>query len=905
MKRVVSASIITLLIIVAVAATFYYLKNVRSQGGNPVIAIPSDAAFLIVFDPASGKLSDFLSMEMWPLMQKSPDILKFQKHLKFIDSTFNAHDGLKGFFKNQPLYITGHVTGADKFDFLFLKSVGNGFNEKSTDDLIKSIAGEDKIPVKRNYDGNIIREISMSDGRIFSYVSAKGILVASFTSFLVEDALRQLKVGKPGISNSMLASPDKNKDESALYINFKNLPAFTGLFSELNNSQGLENLKSYASWAVAEMDARNHKIHFNGFITATDSTQFITCFENQQSVEKNLIKILPRKTAVINYTGVSNFQEFYSRFKNRNFSVKQKTDKEKLFKSISAEYKIKIEEKMLSWIGNEFALIITEPGGTSYDKNSFAIIKAKNIIQAKKLLVGISSTIDKKNNSATMEEPYNGHGIGFINLSNVIPSLLGETFSRVSKMYYTDIEDYIVFANQASSIRSYIDEYKSGLLLYKTDFYEDASKSFPAKGNHFFFTRPALASQIFKSNANNTWKKYVDQYPEIIQSISAFGYQLNGGDSLVTITAAVNFLTHKSTEGVDKIFGIETDTVVLMKPLISTDPVTKTKQIVFQDEASNFYLVDNSGNIIWKQPVDGKIIGEIFEIDLFKNNSRQFLFNTAQYLYMLDAKGSPVGNYPIRLPAAASNGIAVFDFDKNKDFKIYVACENLGIYAYQPSGKPLPGWNYLKSSELVTDRIQSIEINNKNILVVKDLTGALQLINRFGESVVNFISPVRQAVNSKIFKTPGGNLVTSDINGSLIEISANGNLQQRQIDSLSPNHGFLYADADGNKISDYIFLDGKKLVAYDSELTLLYSKTFESNMTGDIQMATLKSGNIVMIIRSSDADKTWMLKMDGTIYSGFPVKGSSASVMDELNMDGNKHLIIAGKENLLHVYSVE
>jgi len=142
--------------------------------------------------------------------------------------------------------------------------------------------------------------------------------------------------------------------------------------------------------------------------------------------------------------------------------------------SIFKEYKLKVEDKMLSWIGNEFALVITEPAGVNFENNSFAIFRAKNIVNAKKDLISISQVVDRKNNTATMEETYNGHAIGFIRLSGVLPALFGNMFSRITKMYYTDIDDYIVFANQPAAIRSYIDEYKAEYLLYKTDFFADA-----------------------------------------------------------------------------------------------------------------------------------------------------------------------------------------------------------------------------------------------------------------------------------------------------------------------------------------------------------------------------------------------------------------------------------------------
>jgi len=905
MKRVVSSSFITLLIIVAVAATFFYLKNARNQGGDPIQAIPADVVLLISYDPASEKLGELLSMESWQLLNKVPVLTNLGKQLVYFDTLFKGNSKFSDFLSGQPLFLTGHVTGAGKFDFIFFKSLDNGYTDATTEDMMKSITGSENDFVKRNYDGNIIREVNLEDGRIFSFVTAKGIFIGSFTSFLVEDALRQLKLGKPVLTNEALLHELRSSEKATLCINFKNLPLLSSLFLGPVISPAIGNLKSYGDWGFASVLPQKHKLQFSGFLTESDSAQFVHCFSGQQPVDKKLIQILPRKTAVINYFGTNDFARFYEILNSQNASSSQQEKKQQLLRTVSSTYNLKLEPKMLEWIGNEFALVVTEPAGLNFENNSFAVFKAKNIGQAKKALISISRIIDKKNNAATMEESYNGHSIGFIRLTGVLPAMFGETFNKVTKMYYTDIEDYIVFANQASGIRSFIDEYKSGLLLHKTDFFQSVTNSYPAKGNHFFYIRPQLATQIFKSMANEEWKKNLDQYKEVFNGISSYSFQVSAGDTLFRFASLVDFFSDKTAEGVDLIFAVEADTTVSMKPLITTDPVSKTRQIIFQDDAGSLYLTDNSGNILWKQKVDGQIMGDIFEIDLFKNNTRQFLFNTKDYLFLIDATGSPVGNYPIRLPAPATNGISVFDFDKNEDYKIYIACDNHNIYGYMPSGKPLPGWAFQNTLEVVTTPVTSVVVNGKNILIIRDEEGALAMVNRFGEPVITVGKEVRLSENSGIFETKAGSLITTDASGSIIEMQMDGNVKTTPIDSISAMHAFVYADADGDKDQDYIFFDNKILKAYSSDMSLIYRKEFDSNMSGGIQLLTLKNGVQVMGLRSAESDKIWLIKPDGTVYNGFPVKGSTKIVIDELNMNGNKQMIAGGREHFLYVYAIE
>jgi hypothetical protein len=60
-----------------------------------------------------------------------------------------------------------------------------------------------------------------------------------------------------------------------------------------------------------------------------------------------------------------------------------------------------------------------------------------------------------------------------------------------------------------------------------------------------------------------------------------------------------------------------------------------------------------------------------------------------------------------------------------------------------------------------------------------------------------------------------------------------------------------------------------------------------------------------MALRSEFSDKTWLLKLNGSVVFGFPVKGSGPAVLDELNLDGNKSLFLGGSDRFFYVYSVD
>ena len=80
------------------------------------------------------------------------------------------------------------------------------------------------------------------------------------------------------------------------------------------------------------------------------------------------------------------------------------------------------------------------------------------------------------------------------------------------------------------------------------------------------------------------------------------------------------------------------------------------------------------------------INSEIFQVDYFRNGKLQLLFSTRNELYLIDRNGNFVEKYPVKLRSPATCGLSVFDYDNNRDYRLFIACEDKHIYAYTKEG---------------------------------------------------------------------------------------------------------------------------------------------------------------------------------------------------------------------------
>ena len=110
------------------------------------------------------------------------------------------------------------------------------------------------------------------------------------------------------------------------------------------------------------------------------------------------------------------------------------------------------------------------------------------------------------------------------------------------------------------------------------------------------------------------------------------------------------------------------DSMAVIKPVLVVNHNTSEKEIFVQDAANRIYLINSTGRILWKQRMEGPILGSLQQVDFYKNGKLQYLFNTAEKIHLIDRNGNYVERYPISLRSDATNPLALFDYDKNRDY---------------------------------------------------------------------------------------------------------------------------------------------------------------------------------------------------------------------------------------------
>ncbi len=842
MKRVVSSSIISVVILLLFAAAFFYFQIKKNVSTSLFKAVPSDAAFLISVNPSSGDLKRLANTSFFSPADSVMILKDWKRSLLLFDSLCNNEPHVAKALGNSPLLISGHVTGPSDFGCLFYCSVSA--NPEEVLSVLKrlfSFKGEVRT---RTYNGVNIWEAGMESGEVLSWAVHKGLLIAGYTSFLVEDALRQQKntaAGSPALSLESRWSEEEKGLMLALYYPFFSKWLKTQM--DMAAPVDLLSFSHFGDWSVLQLDIHSNLIAYSGETLTGDSSSFISIFNRQQPVERKLADWLPAKTAAALIWGISDPVRF--------FESLHETEGKGSTSSRSPH-----ENSFSEWMGEELALIITQPALSLTDNNFLAMISVKDSLKC-------SRSLEKLSGDAI--EYYNGYTLRYIEEKALLKGLFGSLFQRVNRFYYTAINHHIVIGNQASVLRAYINDVKTGNMLKEEERYRSLSTHIPSRGNIFFYASIPQSVKVFADVASPAWLRWLSANAGALNNWNGLVFSLSHSNGLYQSSGCLGYF-NTTARGPQLSWNAKLDTTLAAGPFF---PAGIHGLILASDVNGQLYAFDISGDLKWKKKLDTPLMSDITAIDYYRNGGHQYLFNSHSFVYLLDSMGNNTGNYPYRLPAEASAGLTLVTADNPENDKFFIPCKNLRLYAYAITGKPLAGFSPVKLPELI---IQPVFYNSdQQKMVFLGASGLCFVTDWNGRRLFTVKEKVMLREYCGFIKVEDKDDLLSYVSNEAKLMAINLNGEQRQIVSIQNDSvcSASAADLNGDAETDWIVAGNNGLSAKTKDGISLFK--YNSGEVFD-KVSVISSGS-KMAVSALGEGRLYLFYRDGTIAEGFPFQG--------------------------------
>ena len=651
------------------------------------------------------------------------------------------------------------------------------------------------------------------------------------------------------ISNSADKIEKSALNKSRLYEKYKNLNSEDASFSIFVRSPFSNNFfKSIFGEAFSNVNNDlflkanlfNDKILINGMSVITDST----------TLSKNILKNTKPKENKIIYAIPNNFKNFYSiRFDDFQMLKKSLVNIDK--DSINIERKILDE--------------IVEIGISEIEENKVVILRSNDInkttIEAQKY-----KTYNNYKGKEILEIPETEE------INNLINPL--ETGIDLDKLVI--IDDYIFASNSLKSLKTVIENYflkntyqysenykKSKLFMSKESSFDINSKN----GSLINFSK-LIGLKSSKNEFNNV------------------KFQIVNENEILHINGVIDNYSNESLDKeISKIFITKIKGKIVMKPHFVTNHITKAKEIVVQDNNNYLYLISNQGKVIWKKKLAGKILGEIKQVDIYKNGRLQLIFVTDKRLYVLDRNGKEVKPFPKVFRDKITKPLSVFDYDNNKNYRFLIT-QNNDLLMYDSKGKIVKGFKYDKSHEIIYSP-KHYRIKNKDIIIVKTEKG-LKILNRRGKIRIKIKDNINFS-NSDVFRL-NNYLIGTSKKGNLVQIDMNGSVSTRKL-NLSNNHKI------NSKYNLVSIIDGNKLTTLNKSIDLPFGNYSEPKIFSYNKRKKFS-------IFDNQSKKIYLFDDKLNLVESFPIYSISNIDLDNIDKDQNLELILTEDENSIKLYEI-
>jgi len=735
--------------------------------------------------------------------------------------------------ENSLIIIKIHNLGKFKSDIKnneVLNKIGNSkYNTKKQLELINNLNDETEL---------IISLTKNINEEVFTIITKDSI--KEFDVF--HKRINNVNIYSNSLKNINKIQINYNKDFNKYVKTFNVSDSFSIILKEeiskefLNSIFNLNNKIQDNSLSFG-VNIFNDKILLNGLSFLDDSLKLSNnIFKGSISSELKNYEITPKNT-----TSLKSYN-----FKNQNNYLKKTSIDE-------------VKENRFSIILNNNSIEITE---VKLDNEQVFIFRLDEIKLFKDYLIN-KNTISTKHRGF---EIYNNTDL------DINPFISFANFNNKEKILL--FKDYLVFSNNEQTLKQFInDNLNKNTLKSNSSFnrlFSSISSFNTLNNNYFSGSNYNFFNELNLLNSKNDFTEN--------------SFQLVQDNGIIHFNAVISKEIKKDENlKISKLFDVEIDEEIIMYPHFVKNHVTKNLDIVVQDAKNNLYLISKDGKVIWKKKINQPILGQISQIDIYKNGRLQLIFNTKNKIYVLDRNGNNVKQFPKTFNDPITQPLAVFDYDNNKNYRLLVT-QGSELLMYDKNGKKVSGFKYKKSSNNITSKPKHFRILNKDFIVFK-IGNKMKILNRKGRERINVNDDINFS-NQNVFEY-NDKLISTTTDQKLVQIDVNGVMDISSLKNLSLNS------------------EGSNLVVLDENSIKLSSNvaSIPFGNYGSPQLSNINK-NLLITLYDKQNKKSYLFNKNLILDTSFPVYSLTPMEIGDMNRDKKVEIIISNKNKFISCYTI-
>ena len=597
----------------------------------------------------------------------------------------------------------------------------------------------------------------------------------------------------------------------------------------------LFNINKLSNWIQYDIDLNQNGITLNGLAFQNDSIpKEISYLNGIKPSKSNFINIIPNNFSDFQRTSF-NYYKYLENFE-KNESIKKINE----FKKDSILFEI-----------DEFGLL----------KNKLDSIILVNFED--KLFLNNEILKNSENN-------YSYRDIKIHKLRNQIIDYQHLKFInyKLKQNYASIIENKLVISNSKNSLEKIIINISNSSTIKNENKFSQSFENIPEKSNYL---------KVY--NLKNSKEKTLES---LNISNKKFPFMINHtrlDDNIVYNSfSVIKSIEENKKNGINLDYSFKTDNPINLTPKFVTNYVTKKKEIITQDINNILYLISLDGKLIWKENIGSKIIGEIHQIDLYKNGRLQYAFNTDSDFQIIDKNGNQVK----KIKNKNTLGLTVFDYDKLKNYRFLLFDNEIKILDSKMKNvkgfikKNIIGIQKNNPKHFRIGKKDYLIFNSNNKLKITDRRGNIRIKN-------NLIN-----IENEIFLNQNS-FTTIDSKNNVVKINTKGEIIKKPLPSESK----------------YLFSADKNNLVHISENILTINGKVSELEFANYTKPIIFNNKLIDNISLTDKDQKliYLFDSNSNLVPNFPVFGSSKIDLFE-DKNSRKYITSVGESDEILVYSL-
>ncbi len=772
-------------------------------------------------------------------------------------------------------YLATVLAGANRYNWILYVINENPNFQKQ----FESLKDLDQL----EYAGEKIYQLNIdAEKKIFLHHKEDYYLISS-DRISIESAIRR-KTSPNEISDfiglSRIRESRNTRSPLNLYLNLNEWPSYLGAASK----SSFEFMADMGDWVLLDMESEKHDLIATGLLQhSSDKAWFPQVLSDLRSEAIQATKLIPVNIASWIHFSVGNIAQYDRARKNYLEAAGRLDNYQEILKKLPAN----APELLNGIIDSEMGVFQAgRVQGQAYD---FAYFNIRDQELAEQSLEGLADS--------NFIEGYRGYVIRKLGALNLMARVYGSAFEPFHQPYYLILEDFVLLGNDLAALKVVLNDILEQKTLERSDSYLNLSSQLSGKAH----IQVLYGIPEWLPNQKNALQKEVAEELESLQdSLQNLRWgilQLKAGKDRSFVSAMIRE-EKPIEEKIVRQWTVQLEGQPVREPQFLRNHNNQKLDIALQDEEHNLYLISRKGEVYWQQALDGPIIGDIRQIDIFRNNKLQMVFNTQNKLWVLDRLGRNVEGFPIDLKAEATAPVGVFNYDQARNYRLVVPCGKM-LYNYDVEGKEVKGWKFEEADADIVSEPQFFSVAGKDIIVCLSSSGKLYQLNRKGEERFKVEQKIEE-LKSSFYLKAGETLKESELiagsnSGKMYVINPEGKVDAVYLDQENPADHLIYFEG------RYIFSNGSQLFVKDEKMP------FKSSLEDDISLkpkAMILNNRFYTAAFSAKAEEIRLFNQEGNLVDGFPVFAQGPFDMGSLNRDKSLNIVTYSGDRTVICYKL-